>query len=257
MIFSIKPGGTLPESRARSARRAHATAVSVEALEGRTLLSHGGNRPPVLVTTGLQTPMVFRGPDPGPIHNVVGHGFAIKVPRFYAWYHGQKRAELNGASALALTTPDQSTLFLSGQVAGQLPTKTSGPGVNDFYVFGINRGRATGPGPFPGRPRVVADAAVVVAITSTGVTGYVKDLTSPTPAVALPASSITIKADTLHLAVPTSLLPSTGAAGPGRYQVNFWTSDAVPSTDFTHVASFVPEFRDFPVATVPRIPPNF
>ncbi len=104
MIFSIKPGGTLPESRARSARRAHATAVSVEALEGRTLLSHGGNRPPVLVTTGLQTPMVFRGPDPGPIHNVVGHGFAIKVPRFYAWYHGQKRAELNGAGAAATGT---------------------------------------------------------------------------------------------------------------------------------------------------------
>lgn len=258
MIFPRKLGGASPESGSTSARRrARAAAVSVEALEGRTLLSHAGNKPPVLVTTGLVTPMFYVGPEPGPIHNVVGHGFAIKVPRFYAWYHGQKRAELNGASALALVTPDKSTLLLSGEVAGQIPATTSDPSVNDYYVWGINRGGASAPGPFPGRPQVVFDAIVVVGVTSTGVTGYVKDLTTPAPATPLPASSFTIRADTIHIAVPTSLLPSTGAASPSQYQVNFYTSNAAPSSNFKNAASFTPEFRDFSVLPVRQIPPNF
>jgi hypothetical protein len=206
----------------------------------------------IVVTTGLPTPMVYRGPDPGPIHNRVLNGIGLKIPRFYAWYHGQKIAELNGASVQAGLSPDGSQLLLSGQMAGIIP-HTTAPGTSDFFVFAINRGGAKAPGPFPGRPNVTFDAVVGVEITPNGILGAVVDLNTGkmTP---IPRGNITLVQFTLHVIVPTSTLPSTGAASPTGYTVDLYTSNGSPTLGFQHIASFTPEFRGVPVRQLSVFP---
>jgi hypothetical protein len=90
------------------------------------------------------------------------------------------------------------------------------------------------------------DAVVGVEITPNGFSGAVVDLNTNaiTP---LPQSAITIVQDTIHVIVPVSMLPSTGAASPAQYQVNMYTADGDPSLSFKNVASLVPEFRSIPV----------
>lgn len=254
MILPINPRRTPSGSRVESGRRKHRAAVAVESLEGRELLSnHVGPSHEILVTRGLAKPLIYRGPDPGPIHNLNGNGFGVKIPRFYAWYYGDKRAELNGASMMAILAPSRKNLLLSGELAGQIPATTD-PGTADFYVWGINRGGATSPG-FPGRSNIKFNAVVAVAVTPTGVSGAVLDLKTNVSTL-LPASNIIIKGDTVHVVAPLSLLPSTGF-NPGQYQVNFFTSDAAAGATYKNVASFTPEFRSVTVRSALVNPPNF
>lgn len=254
MILPINPRRTPSGSGVESARRKRKAVVAVESLEDRQLLAnHVGPSHEILVTHGLAKPLIYRGPDPGPIHNLNGNGYAVKIPRFYAWYYGPKIAELNGASMMAILAPGGQNLLLSGEMAGQLPATTSA-GTADYYVWGINRGAGTSPG-FPGRAHIKFDALVAVAITPTGVGGAIVDLKTgkSTP---LPNSSIIVKADTIHVVAPMSALPSTGFA-PGQYQVNFFTSNAATGATFKNIASFTPEFKSVTVRSAVVTPPNF
>jgi hypothetical protein len=255
MILPMKWGRASSGPGAGSARRpARATPAEVEALEGRALLSRT-----IVISNphDLGVPLVYRGPDIGPIHNIVGNGFAVKESRFYPYYRGPKRIDLNAVAARGLVTPDNQTIILRGITVDPLPKTITDPTQSDFYFFGINRGGATPPGPFPGRPHVTFDAVVGVALTPNGLTGFVKDLNSNAPAVALPAGSVSMKFNVIRLAAPLSLLPPTAAGiTPAQYQVNFFSANT-PTLDFNQIASFVPDFRDFPVAAPSVVPPGF
>lgn len=256
MILPINPRRTPSGSRVESGRPKHKASVAVESLEGRELLAHGAFSAHALVGAHAAiSPPVFLGVDPGPIRGTIGPGYAVKVPRFYSHYFGQRIAEINGASTFALISPSGKNLLLSGEMAGQIPSTTPA-GTADYFIFGINRGGAAVPGPFPGKPGISFDAVVAVAVTPAGIGGVVFDINTNTT-TPLPASSVIVNADTIHVIAPLSALPSTGFS-PRSYQVNLFTADTLPdATNFQHIASFLPEFRSFTVRQARRFPPNF
>jgi hypothetical protein len=120
-----------------------------------------------------------------------------------------------------------------------------------FFVFGVNRGGASAPGPFPGRPNITFDARVIVATGSDGATAAVEILNSQggvTKTVSLPTSAIVFSKNHVGVFVPADLLPSTSppdTADPYQdYSFTFWagTWPTLPS----HIAGFYPEFSDAP-----------
>ncbi|MDR3634709.1 MAG: hypothetical protein P4L84_12970 [Isosphaeraceae bacterium] len=246
MIIPYNWLGMSPPQRRRTMTRA---TVQVETLEGRALLSkgpgHGIGEATLQANYGEPVPP---NPNPGPIHNIIGNGYAIKSARFYPEYFGPKQAELNVASAIAVA-PGDGTLQLNGQVVLPINTAPTDPSQNVYYLWAINRGGAKGPGPIPGRPGITFDAAVVVAVQTTGVTAYVKDLTNNSAPVQLPSSDFSINNFTLRVSVPLSMLPATGGAtDPSQYTVNFSAWNGNPLSANHHaIASFVPEFRNFHV----------
>jgi hypothetical protein len=246
MIIPYHWLGMSPPQRRRTPNRA---AVHVETLEGRALLSkgpgHGIGETTLRAAYGEPVPPQ---PNPGPIHNIVGNGFGIKSARFYPVYFGQRVAQLNVASSIAVA-PGDGTLQLNGQVVLPIDTAPTDPSGNAYYMWTINRGGAASPGPIPGRPSVTFDAAVIVAVETTGVTAFVKDLTNNSAPVQLPSSDFSINGFTLRAAVPLNLLPPTGGAtDPSQYTVNFSAWNANPLTASHHsLASIVPEFRGFHV----------
>ena len=246
MIIPYHWLGASPPHRRRPASRA---TIQFEALEGRALLSkgpgHGIGEATLRVNYGEAVPPQ---PHPGPIHNIVGSGFAIKSARFYPEFFGTRQAELNVASAIAVA-PGDGTLQLNGQVVLPINTAPTDASGDAFYLWAINRGGAKSPGPIPGRPGIKFDAAVIVAVENTGVTAFVKDLTNSSAPVQLPSSDVSISGFTLRVAVPLSMLPATGGAtDPSQYSVNFSAWNANPLTSSHHnIASLVPEFRSFQV----------
>ena len=235
--------GDATAGRKRPSARAQ---VTVESLEGRAMLSHVS---PVHAQAahGLALAPVYNT-HPGPILNLVGNDHAIKSPRFYPFYTGAKRAELNVAAAWA-KVDNQGVVTLSGITAGNIIAQPTSADQEAYYVFGINRGGATTPGPFPGRPGIAFDGVVSIAVLQTGVTGEIKDLNTGvvTP---IPADSIQIKANTIHVVDAVNQLSSTGS---GKVTVNFWASNAPATAGPTAVAGFVPEFRSFPIVSGPFV----
>jgi hypothetical protein len=227
-------------------RRGSSPVGNVETLEGRTLLSHApGRRPsrPGLPPAAIR-PLPAQGVSLlGPIRNEAGVGHAIKVPRFYPYYTGLKLSQINAAGAKAVLD-GRGNLILTGIVAGTVGNPPGSPRDEGFYVFGLDRGAAMRPGPFPGRPRITFDAYVEVSVRQSGVSAAFVDLAQAT-VTPLPAGSVVLSMDSVKVGVPTSLV------GASRFTVNFWTQDAEAVGDFRRVASFAPEFRNFPVAPRP------
>jgi hypothetical protein len=185
----------------------------------------------------------------GGVHQIIGPGFAIRESRgFYVDYSGPKLAELDATVSTARFTPDGQSLVLTGYVAGRIDKRPS-HGVQPLFVFGINRGGAKPPGPFPDEPKVIFDAFAAVEVTSSGIKGLV---TGPngSNATVLPAGAVQIRGRWARIQVPTRLIPSTGA--PLReYEVNFWPRDLPQFGISTVIASFVPENATFPAAGPP------
>ena len=229
----LRPGG----SRRRQA-------VAVESLEGRALLTHMAIAPHAAThaTADVLKPFITH---PGPIHDEIGVGYAVKIPRLYPFYTGPKRAELN-AAGLKAQLDGQGNLVLTGIVAGgdipQTPTSTD---LEGHYFFGINRGGVTTAGQIPHRPGIVFDAIVEVDITQAGIATYVAD-TNTGAAQDLPAGSLLFKPSALQVTVPLTLLPSTGAP-PENYTVAFATGSEASTGSVNSLASFAPEFRNVQV----------
>jgi hypothetical protein len=244
-------GAGLPPRR-RSAIRA---AIQVETLEGRALLSkgpgHGIGEATLTANYGEPVPP---DPHPGPIHNIVGNGYAIKSARFYPEFCGSRLAELNVASSIAVA-PGDGTLQLNGQVVLPINTQPSDDSQDAFYLFAINRGGAKSPGPIPGRPGILFDAAVLVAVQPSGITAFVKNLNNKSAPTQLPSSDVAINGFTVRVSVPLKLLPATGGAtDPSQYSVNFSAWNGNPLTAGHHsLASMVPEFRNFQVRDAVRV----
>lgn len=256
MIIPYHWLGVSPPERRRPLNR---PTIQLEKLEGRALLSkgpgHGIGEVTLRMNYGEPVPP---DPHPGPIHNIVGNGFAIKSARFYPEFFGTRQTELNVASAIAVA-PGDGTLQLNGQVVLPINTAPTDPSQNAYYMWAINRGGAAAPGPIPGRPNVTFDSAVIVAVETTGVTAFVKNATNNT-VTQLPSSDFAINGFTLRVSVPLSMLPGTGGAtDPSQYTVNFSAWSANPLSANNHaLASLVPEFRNFHVrdATHGLLNPN-
>lgn len=246
MIIPYHWLGGSPPDRRRSKTRAN---IHVETLEGRALLSKGpGHGIGEATLQAIYGEPVPAQPNPGPIRNIVGNGYAIKSARFYPLYFGPKQTQLNVASAAAVA-PNDGTLQLNGQVVLPIDTAPTDPTQNVYYLWAINRGGAPATGPIPGRPNIRFDAAVIIAVETTGVTAFVKDLTNNSAPVQLPSTDFSINGFTLRASVPLNLLPPTGGAtSPGQYSVNFSAWHGNPLTASHHtIASLVPEFRNFQV----------
>jgi hypothetical protein len=176
-------------------------------------------------------------------HGHAGHvatGTVHKAPRFYPFYTGPHRAELNAVAATGRLLPDGSFQF-SGTNQGRI---SSAPAV---YVFGVDRSGNLPPGPFTERPGVRFDAVVVVSLDqSLHPSALVEDLASQATTV-LPEGSALVKGRRVVVTVPGSALPSTGLA-PAQYRFNYWPEDGGPPVSAS-VASFAPESTTVQVGT--------
>jgi hypothetical protein len=179
-------------------------------------------------------------------------GSVNRAPRFYELYRGPKRPDLHVLNTHAQFLFPQGFAF-SGATVGKINSSQS-----SFYVFGVNRGGATAPGPFPNRPMIVFDAEVIVATSSDGFTGTVELLNSQgqtTSSSSLFNNQITFSNNHVRVVVPASLLPSTSPPGTtqpqNQYSYAFWagTSPSGPK----RIAGFVPQFADtgIPVKVLP------
>src|SRR5207302_347139 len=109
-----------------------------------------------------------------------------------------------------------------------------------IYTFGIDTGRASEKGPFPGRPNIRYDAVVVVTVAASGISGYTQFIDSvtnlPTTKTPLPASAIAIKGNTLTVTIP-AVPPSSGTSNAfpsGGFPIDQWNVvffPRFPSTD--------------------------
>jgi hypothetical protein len=239
----------LSGDRSRGARRRPVAGpqLRLEVLEGRALLSHVSAHAKHLNINSGGPMQVARplDPHPGPIKNEVGTGHAVKISRLYPYYTGLKLGTINGAGAKAYFDGQGNVLF-TGIVAGTIITAPKSPDQEQFYVFGINRGAATTPGPFPGRPGITFDSYVEVSVQQSGISASFTDLTTGTT-TALPSSSVVIGQDDVKIPVPTSVL-GLSTTTPS---VNFWTQNVQTVGNYQNISSFTPEFRSFPVAPRP------
>lgn len=234
--FSNEKSGRRPTTASRAVRS------TLESLEGRELLSHASAlHAQASLPAGFIAPPVVHSP--GPIVGEQGVGYAVKSPRFYPYYLGPKLTQLNAAGLKAQVIGDN--LILTGiVVANDIPQTSDSPATDAFYVFGINRGGATGAGPIVGRPKIVFDAVVQVAVNRSGVTATVSDVATGAT-VTLPAESVLFKQNAVQVTVPGTLAPA--GSDPSRYTVNFFTASGALSGPQS-VASIAPEFRNIPVA---------
>lgn len=232
------------------------TALRVEALEGRALMSYlivprGSKFVPVHVADARSHEPLF------------SNGLAAKkAAHFYPLYTGPQRPELNGIQASGYVKGKN--LVLTGTVAGPIVTRPKTADLGAIYSFAIDRGGAGKIGPFPGRPEIRFDAIVTVTITNQSTTATVAATTSLTnqPGVKpkkLSASAVTIKGATVTVTVPISttdttttpstttlILPSNGHPDD-QWNVNFFARSPTGRPDFHSVASFTPEHTMFQI----------
>jgi hypothetical protein len=190
--------------------------------------------------------------DQHPLIETAVQGSVNRAPMFYSRYKGQKQPDLHVLTARGQFFPPQGFTF-TGVTVGSINTSQT-----SFYVFGVNRGGAPAPGPFPDRPMITFDAEVVVATTSNGYSATVEILNSEgqiTKSVSLPENAIKFSKNHVGVFVPAVLLPSTappGTAQPDQhYSFAFWagTSASAPK----RIAGFYPEFANasFELKTLP------
>jgi hypothetical protein len=194
--------------------------------------------------TPTPTPAPAQGPTGGHTHHQQKTpGTATKAAHFYQFYTGPKLAELNAVKASAALSADGSMFTFTGTNAGRI---NKAPAV---YVWGVDRNGNLPPGPFTGRPNVRFDALVVVSLDSSLTpTARVIDIANGT-STTLTAGSATLSGKTVSVAVPASLLPSTGVS-PSQYRFNYWPEDGVTPASSAVVASFLPESGDAQVGVL-------
>jgi hypothetical protein len=176
-----------------------------------------------------------------PLNEKIVGGHVKKVPMFYGPYAGPKRPDLDAIGANGRLIFHQGFVF-TGEVLGAIDSSQP-----SYYVFGINRGGAAAPGPFPNRAMIYFDAEVIVATGPNGVTGTVQLLNSsgqPTSSVNLPPDAVVINGNQVQVSIAASLLPSTSPRGThqpeSRYFYAFWAGTSPSAT--SGIASFAPEY---------------
>ena len=232
-------------------RRRSGRSAVVETLEGRELLSQ--------LAPGLQAHAVHAqvaqhsagGLLLGPIVEKTGPGYVVKAPRFSAAYTGVPLSTLSAAGFKA-AFDGQGNLVLTGIVTANAVPQIATTAADDaYYIFGINRGAATPPGPFPGRPNLTLDVAVIVSVTQTGTTAEVIDQVSG-QTTTLPDSSLLYKQNALQVTVPLSILTTAGTTNPVGWSADFITANSLSTSDYSAFASFAPEYHNITIANAGR-----
>jgi hypothetical protein len=238
-------------SAARAQRLSHRAKPGLESLESRALLSATSSvlsdTPPDAQELGASSPQQAyyykQSLHQHPLVQTISSGLVQKVPMFYTRYIGSRRPDLDTIGAKGRFIVGQQFVF-TGLELGSINSGQPG-----FYVWGVNRGGATGPGPFPDRPNIVFDAEVIVATSTDGYEAEVEILNSKgqvTSTTSLPYTAISFTDNRVQVDVPADLLPSTSPAGTtdpqNDYSYAFWdgTNPSIPK----RIAGFVPEYTD-------------
>jgi hypothetical protein len=242
-------------SAARARGRSHRARPRIETLETRALLSRretsisGGPAAARLEGTaasqvGLLSPQSL---DQHALSETIAGVSVNRAPRFYARYSGPKRPDLHVLGANGRFFYGRGFVF-TGETVGAINSSQQ-----SLYVFGVNRGGASAPGPFPDRPNIVFDAEIIVATSSDGFTGTVELLNSKgqvTSTTSLFNTAVVFSKNHVGVIVPSALLPSTSPPGTARpderYSFAFWAgiSPSAPKG----IAGFAPEYADTSVA---------
>jgi hypothetical protein len=239
----------LVPSAARARGQLHRTRPGLECLETRALLS--GTEP--FISAALSAAQE-RGTSPiqenflyqqslhqHPLIETFKNGRVEKLPMFYALYTGPRQLDLDVLGAKARWIRGQGFVF-TGHLLGAVNSSQS-----LFYVFGVNRGGASPPGPFPDRSLIAFDAEIIVATSPDGFEGEVELLNSkgqPTSTASLPNNAVVFYHNQVQVFVPARDLPSTSPPGTAdiqnHYSYAFWAGTS-PS-DPKRIAGFVPEY---------------
>ena len=154
------------------------------------------------------------------------------------FYTGRQRADLDVVSVSA--TFDGTVFHVGATMAGPIDTSLS---AGLLYVFGVNKGGATSPGPFAsvGDPNVIFNA--VFTVTGPGVLG----------GAAAPGSgsTVSISGSSLQVDIPVSALPSTGFT-PLQYGFNLWPRDSLAAAGSAQISDFAPDNATFTASPVPE-----
>jgi hypothetical protein len=240
---------TLDPSAAQARGRAHRARPWLEHLETRALLSRtelpiSAALPAAQVerTALSQQELLFQQSlHQHPLVETIHNGRVKEVPTFYAPYTGPRRPDLDVVGAKGRLIHGVG-FVLTGKLLGAVDSSQS-----SFYVFGINRGGASPPGPFPARPLIDFVAEVIVATSPDGIEGEVELLYAkgqPTSTTSLFDTAVVITSNQVQVVVPARDLPSTSPPGTAEtqndYSYAFWagTSPSAPKG----IAGFAPEY---------------
>jgi hypothetical protein len=164
-------------------------------------------------------------------------------------YQGPKRPDLHAQGAIGRFYHRHGFVF-TGQTVGVINRSPS-----SFYVFGVNRGGAFPPGPFPGRPSIIFDAEIIVATSPDGVSGTIELLNSQgqtTSSTSLASNAVKFFRNHVMVTVGAGLLPATSPSGTARpfehYSFAFWAgiSPSIPKG----IASFAPRSSNAGVVAI-------
>jgi hypothetical protein len=221
----------------------------MEHLESRTLLTQAASGihaalPSAPVSAAVQSPVGEKlGPHERPSLKTAESWRVQKPPIFYPPYTGPIQPDLAAIGAIARFTRGRGFGF-KGHLLGSINTSQS-----LYYVFGVNRGGATEPGPFPGRPLINFDAEIIVQTSSDGFEGEVALLNSAGQTIStasLPNNAVQFVNDHFQVFVPLRDLPPTGPAGsavsPTDYTYAFWAG--VSASAPKGIASFYPQYNE-------------
>jgi hypothetical protein len=184
-----------------------------------------------------------------PLIETIEAGSVSKLPMFYAGYTGPKLPDLDVLGAKAKLFRGRGFVF-KGYVLGAINTSQ-----NSFYVFGVNRGGASPPGPFPARPMIDFDAEIIVSTSPDGFEGEVQRFNAkgePTTSSGLANNAVVFSGNRVTVFVSGGLLGSTVPRGTAElqkhYSYAFWAG--VSPSDPKGIAGFAPEFMDTSVLPV-------
>ncbi len=252
----------LVPSDARARGRSHRARPWLEHLEPRALLSRAelpiaAALPAAQVqgTAPTRQRLLFRESlHQHQLIETIKNGRVKKVPMFYAPYTGPRLPALDVVGAKGRIIHGYGFVF-TGRVLGAIDTSQQ-----SYYVFGINRGGASPPGPFPDRPMIDFDAEIVVQTSPDGYEGSVQLLNpdgTPFSTVGLPFPQVVFNNNQVQVYVPSRDLPSSSPPGTANtqnhYSYAFWAGTS-PS-DPKGIAGFVPENMVTSIVATGFLPP--
>ncbi len=184
-----------------------------------------------------------QSPHQHPLNRTIANRRLEKPSIFYPPYTGPTQPDLAAVNAKVRFVHGSGFVF-TGHVLGAINSSQS-----SFYVFGVNRGGASPPGPFRDRPLIDFDAEIIVATSSDGFEGEVELLNGKGQTVSttsLPNNQVVFSNNQVQVFVPGRDLPSTSPPGTAQtkhdYSFAFWAgiSPSAPKG----IASFFPQFAD-------------
>jgi hypothetical protein len=238
-------------SAARARGRSHRARLGLETLETRELLSRAQTSiSGALSAAGGEATVANRAAlpfqqslDRHPLIERTVAGPVNRPPAINPLYTGPKRPDLRVLGTHAQFFFPRGFAFTGATVGFINHSQQS------VYVFGVNRGGATAPGPFPGRPQIVFDAEIIVATSPDGFTGTVEHFNSKgqeTTSASLLNNQVSFSKNQVQVVVPAALLAPTSPPGTARpqdrFSYTFWAGISPSAPE--GIAGFAPEFAD-------------